>query len=141
MLNAARQTSPVIELKLTETVRKDRELAEAAARMNSELSRSLLVSRMLSAFAITACLLVLYVVHHQGNTIDQQHQLIRQLYQDNQQLIHERTSGPVQQQPAAQQPAAQQPANQVAPKEGLPGPDPATQFRLADGCLGREMCA
>src|SRR5439155_17873645 len=69
MLVPAKQAASVIELKLAETVRNDRAIAEAAAKMNAGLSRSLLVSRMLTGFAITACLLVMYVVQHQRSTI------------------------------------------------------------------------
>ena len=136
MLAAVKQSSAVVEMKLAETVRRDRELAAAAAKMNSEISRSLLVSRMLTAFAITACLFVLYVMSNQGRTIGAQQQLIRQLFQENQQLLQYRIANPpaqAQQQP--QQPAAEQPS------DGDDAPsNPATQIHLADGCIG-GVCA
>jgi hypothetical protein len=138
MLVAAKQLSPVVEMKLAETVRRDRELAAAAAKMNAQLSRSLLVSRMLTAFAITACLFVLYVMSNQGKTIGTQQQLIRQLYQDNQRLMQYRIANPPaqseQQQP--QQPAADQPSD----GDDAPSASPATQIHLADGCTG-GVCA
>jgi hypothetical protein len=134
MLAAAKQLSPVVEMKLAETVRRDRELATAAAKMNAELSRNLLVSRMLTAFAITACLLVLYVVRNQGGTISTQQQLIRQLFQDNQQLMQYKMANPpaAQSQQQPQQPAADQPAD----GDTSPSTSPATQMHLADGCTG-----
>jgi hypothetical protein len=106
--------------------------------MNAQLSRSLLVSRMLTAFAITACVFVLYVMSNQGKTIGTQQQLIRQLYQDNQRLMQYRIANPPaqseQQQP--QQPAADQPSD----GDDAPSASPATQIHLADGCTG-GVCA
>ena len=137
MLVPAKQAG-VIELKLAETVRNDRALAEAAAKMNADLSRSVLVSRMLTAFAITACLLILYVVQHQGSTIQAQQELIRQIYQENQQLLQYRFQHP----PTAQQQEQQQPAaDQPSQGDGSSTPsNPATGIHMADGCLG-GVCA
>lgn len=131
MLVPAKQAS-VVELKLAETVRNDRAIADAAAKMNTDLSRSLLVSRMLTGFAITAWLLVLYVVQHQGSTIQAQQELIRQLHQDNQMLLQYRLQNP----PAAAQQQQQQPAEQPSQDDGSVSPtaNPATRIHMADGC-------
>lgn len=139
MLVPAKQTASLVELKIAETVRNDRALAEAAAKMNAGLSRSLLVSRMLTAFAITASLLVIYVVRHQGQTIDAQQQLIRQFQQDNQQLLQYRLTHPP---AAAQQQPPDQPTQQPSEQDGTSTPvtNPATQIHMADGCLG-GVCA
>lgn len=140
MLVPAKQPASVIELKIAETVRNDRAIAEAAAKMNAALSRSLLVSRMLTAFAVTASLLVIYVVRYQGKTIDSQQQLIRQFQQDNQQLLQYRLTHPP---TAAQQQQEQQPDQPAQPSEQdgtTPVANPATQIHMADGCLG-GVCA
>ena len=142
MLLPAKQNASVVELKIAETVRKDRAIAEAAAKMNAALSRSLLVSRMLTAFAVTASLLVIYVVRYQGKTIDSQQQLIRQFQQDNQQLLQYRLTHPptaAQQQPQQEQ-QPDQPAQPSDQDGTAPVTNPATQIHMADGCLG-GVCA
>lgn len=136
MLNTAHQPGTVIEMKLAEVVRNDRALAAAAAKMNAGLKRSLLVSRMLTAFAVTMCALVTYVVHHQGNTIEQQLQLIRVLYHDNQDLMHYRMTHPDVQAP--QQPASEEPSDDQQPRPTA-NPNSGQTYR-ADGCVG-GVCA
>lgn len=130
MLSAVKQHDAATQLKLVEDVRKnDQALAAAAAKMNADLSMSLRTSRMLTAFALTMCAFMGYVMRHEGKTIGAQQQLIRQLFQDNQQMIHERMANP----PATAQPESNQPAEET--------PAPASNSKAgeayrADGCVG-----
>jgi len=136
MLVPSSQAATLIEIKHADVVRNDRMLAAAAAKMTADLSRRLLVSRMLTAFAITACLMVLYVVQHQDKTIAAQQQLIREIHQENQFLLQYRLQHPPagqgkqpqeEQQPAAQQPSDDENAPAAVPNRG-------TAVERADGC-------
>lgn len=103
----------------------DKALAIAFENMRRTHNSSLLFSRMLTAVALLMCAFVLYVVHHQGQTIEQQHQLIRQLYQDNQQLIHDRMTAPL---------------RPLAPAGNDSQPSTTGKTQTADGCFG-GVCA
>ena len=50
------------------------------------LSHPLAMSRMVTALALATCALVLFVVHEQNRTIDMQRAVIRDLFQDSQEL-------------------------------------------------------
>ena len=72
-----------------------------------------------------------------GSTIQAQQELIRQIYQENQQLLQYRFQHPPTAQQEQQQPAADQPSQ----GDGSSAPsNPATGIHMADGCLG-GVCA
>ena len=125
MLSTEMHQNPALREKLEEIVRNnDRALASAAARMNADLARSLRVSRFLTVLALAVCALVVFVVHHQGNTITTQQQLIRQLFQDNQELFQYRLKNPPMEQRGAEQPTKNTPASGAEKNPAL----------RADGC-------
>ncbi|MBV8205168.1 MAG: hypothetical protein JO041_00105 [Acidobacteria bacterium] len=123
MLSNEIQENPVLRAKLEEIVcNNDRALSMAAARMNVDLTRSLKISRVLTAIALTVCAMVLFVVRHQGRTIAMQQRVNRQIFRDNQELFQYRLNNP----PAAH--PSLEPQTEKAPSTA-PNPSVSAIFR------------